>query len=161
MKRPKHLVAAVWRCRALKSSSLIQMSSLELLQFSAERWSPIHTNSLPLCECLGGGEGRLSSCLSSCLSYRFFITFLPDKQHLSLAENFNSPSVCVEPSVLQTETSVNFPQKTASAPHKLLFTDGDCLIMSFSAKIITLSLSRMFGVSGFQSLHIITVSIWL
>ena len=31
--------------------------------------------------------------LFSCLSYELFITFLPEKQLLSLAKNLNSPSV--------------------------------------------------------------------
>ena len=43
------------------------------------------------------------------LSYQLFLTFLPKKQHLSPAKDFNSPSVCDEnksprPSALQTKT---------------------------------------------------------
>ena len=54
-------------------------------------------------------EKRTSSCLSSRLSYQLFVTFLPKKQHLSPAENFNLPSVCDEnkwpqPSALWNKT---------------------------------------------------------
>ena len=55
------------------------------------------------------------------LSYRLFVTFLPKKQHLSLAKYFNSPSVCDEnksprPSALQTKTSGNFPLENGLRP---------------------------------------------
>ena len=47
--------------------------------------------------------------LSSHLSNRVLVTFLPEKQHLSPAKNFNSPGVCddnksPQRSALQTKT---------------------------------------------------------
>ena len=54
-------------------------------------------------------------------SYRLFVTFLPEKQRLSPAKNFNSPRVCDENkspqrSALRTETSVNFPPENSLRP---------------------------------------------
>ena len=55
-----------------------------------------------------------------------------------------------------------FPQKTASVPasdrvrQRPVYWWWLCIIMQFSAKNLTPSLSRMFGGSGSQSLHIIT-----
>ena len=81
----------------------------------------------------------MEKCLSSRLYYRLFITFLPEKQCLSPAKNFNSPSVCdvnKSPwrSALRTETSGNFPPENGLRPHEWesysnLFTDGDYVIM--------------------------------
>ena len=67
----------------------------------------------------------VEKCPSSRLSYRLLATFLPEKQRLSPAKNFNSPSVpdgkkkSLWPSALRTETSVNF-RKTASVPQRRL-----------------------------------------
>ena len=67
-------------------------------------------------------EKRLSSCLSSCMSSWLFLTFLPKKQHLSPAKNFNLPSICVEKkswrSALQTNTSLNFPLENSLRPRE-------------------------------------------
>ena len=80
----------------------------------------------------------MEMCLSSCLSYWLFITFLAEKQLLSQAKNFNSPRFYVEnkslrPSALPTKTSLNFPPGNSLPPRKcqsqtVLFTDGDFLI---------------------------------
>ena len=92
------------------------------------------------------------------------------KRRLSPAKHFNSPSVFDEnkslwPSALLTKTSGNFPPENNLHPREwvrqVLFTDGAYVIMTFSVKNVTLSLSRMFSGSGSQSLHIITASIWL
>ena len=57
------------------------------------------------------------------LSYRLFVTFLPKKQRLSPAKNFNSLSVCDENkslrgSALSTKTSVNFPPENSLCPRE-------------------------------------------
>ena len=61
--------------------------------------------------------------LSSRPSYQLFVTFLPEKQHLSPAKKFNSPCVCDEneshqPSALWTKTSGNFPPESDSFQFK-------------------------------------------
>ena len=58
---------------------------------------------------------------SSLLSYQLFITFLPEKQHLSLAKTFNWWNVCdknksQQPSALRNKTSVNFPLENSLCP---------------------------------------------
>ena len=60
--------------------------------------------------------------LSSHPSYQLFVTFLPEKQRLSPAKNFYSPSVCDENNSLQwsalwSKTSVNFPPENSLRPH--------------------------------------------
>ena len=65
-------------------------------------------------------EKHSSSCLSSCQSYQLFITFLPKKQRLSLAKNFNSTFVLKinhrdgQPS--RPRLQWTFPRKTVSIP---------------------------------------------
>ena len=68
-------------------------------------------------------EKRPSSCLSSRLSYRLFITFLPKKQCLSPTKNLNTPRVCDENkslrwSALKTDMSVNFRPENGLSPHE-------------------------------------------
>ena len=60
-------------------------------------------------------------CLSSCLSYQPFVTFMPKKQRQSPPKNFYSLSVCdenksLQRSALQTEASVNFPPENSLCP---------------------------------------------
>ena len=50
------------------------------------------------------------------------------------------------------------PSPRVKESDTIQFTDGDYVIMKFRARNVTLSLSRMFGGSGSQSLHIITTS---
>ena len=62
-----------------------------------------------------------SSCLSSHLSYQLFIIFLPEKQRLSPAKDFNSQSVSDENKALwlwapRTETTVNFSLENSLCP---------------------------------------------
>ena len=72
--------------------------------------------------------------ISSRPSYQLFVTFLPEKQRLSPAKNFNSPSVCYEKkslrrSALQTQISVNF---LSEGVRQVLFTDGEkCNLVTF------------------------------
>ena len=59
---------------------------------------------------------------SSRLSYQLLVTFLAEKQRLSPAKNFNSPSVYDEKkslwrSALLTETSLNFPLENSDLNH--------------------------------------------
>ena len=63
----------------------------------------------------------MDKLLSSRPSYRLFVTFLPERQRLSPAKNFNSPSVCKENkslplSALPTETQVNFLSDNSLRP---------------------------------------------
>ena len=109
-------------------------------------------------------------CLSCCLSYQLFITFPPEKQHLSLAKTlphqvFVSFHYCVvvvpvlkripvtlSPS--QTRPQWTFPQKTASLPMSESQTRSSLYwwwLWNLKQKNITLSLSTMYGVSGSQS----------
>ena len=82
---------------------------------------------------------------------------LPTLRHISARKtpsvtgkkNFNCPSVPSGPRLQWT-----FPQKTASLPV------SDRVRQLPVQKNVTSSLSRMFGGSGSQSLHILTASIW-
>ena len=109
---------------------------------------------------------------ASRLSYRLFVRFLPEKQCLSPANNFNSLSV-YDKKINKHDSPPDrdfrelSPRKQPQPPSLSMtesdsnqFIDSDYAIMYFSENNVTLSLSR-FGGSGSPSLHIVTASIWL
>ena len=75
----------------------------------------------------------MEKCLSSCPSYQLFVIFLPEKQRLSQAKNFNSRSVCDEnKSPRPWDFSELSPGKQPPSLHvsdSFQFTDGDHLFM--------------------------------
>ena len=81
----------------------------------------------------------VEKCLSPCLLFGLFVTFLPKAQCLSLAKNFNSPSVGFKKITMTVippdrDFSELSPRKQPPSPRvresdRVQFIDGDCVIV--------------------------------